>query len=71
MNEIMSVVTMLTAMPQAGMRYEFSLGPVEKTPIRIEYAKMAAGYLHLSWERRSQEIEHVPTACLYPAPAAG
>ncbi len=38
----------------------------EKTPIRIEYAKTAAGYLHLSWESRSQEIEHVPTACLYP-----
>ena len=38
----------------------------EKTPIRIEYAKTAAGYLHLSWESRSQEIEHVPTSALYP-----
>ncbi len=37
-----------------------------KTPIKIEYAKTAAGYLHLSWESRSQEIEHVPASALYP-----
>lgn len=42
----------------------------EKTPIRIEYVRMAAGYLHLSWESRSQETEHVPTACLYPVEGA-
>ena len=38
----------------------------EKTPIRIEYAKTSAGYLHLAWESRSQEIEHVPASALYP-----
>ena len=43
----------------------------EKTPIRIEYAKMGKqGTLHLCWESASQEIEHVPQACLYPPAGA-
>ena len=47
-------------------------GPValkagEKTPIRMEYAKTTTrGSLNFCWESRSQEIQHVPAACLYP-----
>ncbi|MEI6635962.1 MAG: PA14 domain-containing protein, partial [Planctomycetota bacterium] len=51
-------------------------GPVplkagEKTPIRIEYAKMGkGGDLHVCWESASQEIEHIPHPCLYPPEGA-
>jgi hypothetical protein len=38
-----------------------------KVPIKLEYAKTASGELHLCWESVSEEIEHIPSAYLYPA----
>jgi hypothetical protein len=56
--------------PRHAAKYPFSVAvPLRagvKTPIRIEYAKTAAGYLHLVWESRSQEVEYVPVSALYP-----
>jgi hypothetical protein len=40
-----------------------------KVPVRVEFEKAAGGNLHLCWESLSQEIEHIPTAFLYPEPA--
>jgi hypothetical protein len=35
-------------------------------PIKIEYIKGKTGQLHLCWESKSQEVEHIPTRHLYP-----
>lgn len=42
----------------------------QKVAIKVEYAKTVNGYLHLCWESATQEIEHIPTAFLYPLPPA-
>jgi hypothetical protein len=38
----------------------------QKVPVKIEYATAGDGCLHLCWESRTQEIEHIPAAHLYP-----
>ena len=34
--------------------------------LRFEYAAGPDPQIHLCWESRSQELEHIPTECLYP-----
>ena len=43
-----------------------------KIPLRVEWeGDGGKGEVHLAWESRTQQIEHIPAACLDPQPASG
>jgi hypothetical protein len=43
-----------------------------KISIRVEWeGDRGKGEVHACWESASQQIEHIPSTCLYPEPAAG
>jgi len=63
-----------TAKPEDSRRTQVLLGPSiplragERVPIRLEFAAndAAVPHLHLVWESRTQDREHVPAGALHP-----